>query len=155
MKTKQHTGSVASGGELYKCPASSIERVDYHLSVEHNHPAEVGVKTAAKIAVDVKRKAEQNIFRSAGAIVDKVLLKEREVNVPCPQMSKPENLVRAAHCLKEKKRPVDTTDMEFLKNDKHIPEDFMKADIHKRKMVSPFCHHYSDFHLIKSQETVY
>ena len=103
MKNETTYWHCSVRGRTLKCPASVIEHVDYHLSVEHNHPGEVRVKSAAKITVDVKWKVEQNIFRSAGAIVDEVLLEEQEVNAPCLQMSKPENLVCAANRLKEKK----------------------------------------------------
>ena len=39
----------------------------------HNHPAQVGALTAAKITVQVKAKAVEDIFRPAPAIVDEVM----------------------------------------------------------------------------------
>ena len=38
----------------------------------HNHPAEVGAATAAKIVAEVKRKAAGNIFKPASAIMEQV-----------------------------------------------------------------------------------
>lgn len=95
-----------------------------------NTTIQVRITIAAKLTTAVKRKAEGDIFKSAGAIVDEVILDEmEEVDAPCPTMPKPENLVRAANRLRQKKRPGDPTDLEFLLNDEHIPDDFLKGDI--------------------------
>lgn len=87
MKSLKGVGSEAGycsfRWKVQKCPASVIERDGYHLSVEHNHPGEVGLTISAMLTTAVKRKAEGNILTSVDAIVDEVLMDEiEEVSAP-------------------------------------------------------------------------
>ena len=44
---------------------------------------------------------------------------------PCPALSKPENLARAANRL----RPADPTDLDFELDEENVPADFLRADV--------------------------
>ena len=54
---------------------------------------------------------------------------------PCPKLPKVEHLIRAANHLRQAKCPQDPHDLEFVLEDKHIPEDFSRADVcvHERR----------------------
>ncbi|KAL9954405.1 hypothetical protein ACROYT_G041939 [Oculina patagonica] len=58
------------------CRATVRQRGDQFLSGNHlhNHQAKVGALTAAKISVQVKAKAVEDIFKPAPAIIDEVTL---------------------------------------------------------------------------------
>ncbi|KAI8516429.1 hypothetical protein Bbelb_050100 [Branchiostoma belcheri] len=69
----------------------------------------MGPMWAAKIAARVKAVAE-DLFKSAAAIVDDVLLEEPG-DSPCPSLRKPEHLARAANRHRQKLRPTEPKDM--------------------------------------------
>ena len=88
----------------------------------HNHQPAVGAVTAAKVVTAVKRKALEDVFKPAPAIVHEVkrhcifhyiniaitnmvsyflqVLLEEMSTAPCPAMSKPVHLARAANRLR-------------------------------------------------------
>ena len=94
----------------------------------HNHPGEPGAITAAKIAVTVKQKATDDLFKPASAIVDEVFLDEID-DRPCPSLPKPANLARAANRLRQRLRPDDPADLKFVLQMEHIPDGFLQKDI--------------------------
>ena len=98
----------------------------------HNHPGEPGAITAAKISVSVKQKATEDLFKPASAIVDEVFLDSID-DRPCPSLPKPANLARAANRLRQRQRPNDPTDLEFVLQEEHIPAGFLQKDIHVRE----------------------
>ncbi|KAI8516541.1 hypothetical protein Bbelb_051220 [Branchiostoma belcheri] len=77
---------------------------------QHNHGPDVGAARAAKIAARVKAVAEKDLFQSAAAIVDNVLLEELG-DSPCHSLRKPEHLARAANRHRQKLRPTEPKDM--------------------------------------------
>ena len=48
---------------------------------------------------------------------------------PCPALSKPVHIARAANRLRQRLRPDDPTDLEFELDEDNIPADFFKADV--------------------------
>ncbi|XP_068689620.1 uncharacterized protein [Montipora foliosa] len=48
---------------------------------------------------------------------------------PCPALSKPENLARAANRLRQRLRPADPTDLDFELDEENVPADFLRADV--------------------------
>ena len=48
---------------------------------------------------------------------------------PLPALRNPEYLARAANRHRQKKRPAESTDLDFDINEDHIPEDIIKADV--------------------------
>jgi hypothetical protein len=94
----------------------------------HNHPGEPGAITAAKIAVTVKQKATDDLFKPASAIVDEVFLDEID-DRPCPSLPKPANLARAANRLRQRLRPDDPADLKFVLQMEHIPDGFLQKNI--------------------------
>ena len=93
----------------------------------HNHPGEPGAITAAKMSVSVKQKATEDLFKPASAIVDEVFLDNID-DRPCPSLPKTANLAKAANRLRQRQRPNDPTDLEFVLQE-HIPARFLQKDI--------------------------
>ena len=48
---------------------------------------------------------------------------------PCPALSKPMHLARAANRLRQSLRPDDPVDLDFELEEEHIPADFLRGDI--------------------------
>ena len=116
-------------GKHQHCPASVIQRHDgFYPSVEHNHPGETGLPAVAKVTTAIKRKAADDLFRPAFAIVDEVLLDVMDEQ-PCATLPRPEHLARAANRLRQSQRPPEPTDLDFLISNDNVPENFLQADV--------------------------
>lgn len=50
---------------------------------------------------------------------------------PCPALSKPDHLARAANRVRQSTRPQDPLDLDFQLCQEHVPDGFLKADIKK------------------------
>ena len=120
----------------------------------HNHQPAVGAVTAAKVVTAVKRKALEDVFKPAPAIVHEVkrhcifhyiniaitnmvsyflqVLLEEMSTAPCPAMSKPVHLARAANRLRQSNRPADLTSIDFDLREDVLPENFLRVDITTR-----------------------
>ena len=59
------------------------------------------------------------------------MLLEQLGEQPCPGLSKPDNLARAANRLRQTQRPRDPEDLDFELQEEHIPDGFLRADIRK------------------------
>jgi hypothetical protein len=70
----------------------------------------------------------QDYFRSAGAIADEVLV-ARLTDAPCAAVLKACNLARQGNRKRQKTRPQDPTDLEFEVDERHIPDNFLQADV--------------------------
>ena len=82
--------------------------------------------------MSVKQKATEDLFKPASAIVDEVFLDNID-DRPCPSLPKPANVVRAANRLRQRQRPNDPTDLEFVLQEEHIPAGFLQKDIRVRE----------------------
>ncbi|XP_066287629.1 uncharacterized protein [Branchiostoma lanceolatum] len=98
---------------------------------EHNHAPDVGAAISAKIAARVKKEAGSDLFKSAAAIVDDVLLEELG-DAPCPSLSKPVHLARAANRHRQKLRPEEPKDLDFVIDEDHVPPTFLRGDVRVR-----------------------
>ena len=85
--------------------------------------------------MSVKQKATEDLFKPASAIVDEVFLDNID-DRPCPSLPKPANLARAANRLRQRQRPNDPTNLEFVLQEEHIPGGFLQKDIRVREI----CH---------------
>ena len=80
----------------------------------------------------VKQKATEDLFKPASAIVDDVLLDNVDDH-PCPRLPKPANLARAVNRLRQRQRPNDPTNLEFVLQEEHILAGFLQEDIRVRE----------------------
>ena len=101
----------------------------------HNPPPEIGSATATEIAVEVKRRAMENEFKPALAIVDEVLL-EQLTNAPCHDLQRPSYMVRNANYYRKSQRSNEPVDPNFELDMNHIPNSFPQADL----VVRTKCH---------------
>ena len=76
----------------------------------------------------MKSKAVADYFKSAGAIADEVLV-AHITDAPCSAIPKVCNLARQANRKRQKTRPNDPTNLEFEIDTRHIPENFLQADV--------------------------
>ena len=98
----------------------------------HNHPPATGSAIATRVSVEVKELAVKDLFKSASAIVDDVLLQEMG-NSPCQSLPKPDHLARTANRQRQKLRPTEPKDLRFELDAAHIPADFLRADVTVRE----------------------
>ena len=125
-------------GKSNHCPASVVQCPEgFTVGVEHNHAAEVGLPETTKLTAAIKRKATDDLFRSASAIVDGVLLEGMETAAAMPTLARPEHLARAANRCRQSKRPQDPVDLDFNIDESSIPEGFLRADIETREKRHP------------------
>ena len=84
-------------GKSNHCPASVIQCPEgFTVGVEQNHAGEVGLPETAKLTTAIKRKATDDLFRPASAIVDEVL-QGMGTAAAMPTLPRPEHLARAAN----------------------------------------------------------
>ena len=62
----------------------------FTVGVEDNHAGEVGLSETAKLTAAIERKATDDLFRPASAIVDEVLLQRVETAAAMPTLARPE-----------------------------------------------------------------
>ncbi|XP_067056059.1 uncharacterized protein [Acropora muricata] len=74
----------------------------------HNHPPVAGAITATKILTAVKEQA------------------------PCDALPKPGYIARRANRLRQRHRPEDPVDLDFVLDETHLPDDFLQADVEAR-----------------------
>ena len=88
-----------------RCPMTAQQRGDAFSwgTYEHVHGPDPGISINRVIAAKFKEKAQQHIFKPAGAIVDDVLA----TGVPNygHSLPKPDNLRRKTNRMREKFRP--------------------------------------------------
>ena len=103
----------------------------------HNHPVDIGAALAAQITSKVKARAVADVFKPASAIVEDVLLEDLE-DVPCPSLSRQENIARAANRRRQRLRPKDPQDLEFELATDYMPSEykFTVVSLHKKKKMS-------------------
>ena len=120
-------------GKANHCPASVIQRPEgFKVGTDHNHAGEVGLPDTAKLTVAIKRKATDDLFRPALAIVDEVLLENVGTTAPLQTLPKPETLARAANRCRQANRPKEPVDLDFTFDETSIPTNFLRADVETR-----------------------
>ncbi|CAH1268746.1 Hypp3974 [Branchiostoma lanceolatum] len=115
-----------------KCPATVIEKpagMYRRGNNRHNHPPEMQAATNLRIQAKVRQRAVENLFRSAGQIVEEVVMEEVDVRAPNPDLPSITNMVRMANKRRQELRPKDPTTLDFELEEQHIPEGFFRKDI--------------------------
>ena len=97
-------------------------------SQQHFHPAQLGAAKATRVKATVKKKAADDIFTSATAIVHKVLLQDGN-NQTCPSLPKPDYLARQVNWHKQKVRPAEPTDLVSEIDEQFVPEAFYRGSV--------------------------
>ena len=105
----------------------------FTVGVEHSHAGEAGLPETAKLTAAIKRKATDDLFQPASAIVDEVLLQGMETAAAMPTLARLEHLARAANRCRQSKRPQDLVDLDFTMDESSIPQGFLRADIETRR----------------------
>ncbi|KAI8502629.1 hypothetical protein Bbelb_193310 [Branchiostoma belcheri] len=85
--------------------------------------------TNLQIQARVQQRAVYNLFKSAGQIVEEVVMGNFVVQAPNPDLPSMVNMVRMANKRRQALRPKDQTDLEFDLQEEHIPGGFFRADI--------------------------
>ncbi|VDI30203.1 Hypothetical predicted protein [Mytilus galloprovincialis] len=80
--------------------------------------------------VKAKSQARQDVFRSAGAIVETAILQHSDPSQPAGSRVKQSNLVRVVQRTKQKLRPDEPHDLEFELDLDFIPPGFLQRDSH-------------------------
>ncbi|KAK3727606.1 hypothetical protein QZH41_012639 [Actinostola sp. cb2023] len=113
-----------------QCKATVVERGGSFTAgtFAHNHSAQAGALLATQVIKQVKEKAIADKFKSASAIVEEVLLDEL-TGSPCAALTAPANIARAANRLRQRLRPADPKDLEFIIDEEAIPSGFLRADV--------------------------
>lgn len=96
---------------------------------DHAHQAEPGKQKNYEIVADVKRKASEDVFRSASAIVEEVMTSQLQPTDPEPSRPAPGLLVRRANRLRQALRPTDPQDLHFDLAVNFIPQHYLRNDI--------------------------
>ncbi|KAI8496918.1 hypothetical protein Bbelb_255730 [Branchiostoma belcheri] len=81
----------------------------------HTHPPTMHAATNLQIQARVRQRAVYNLFKSAGQIVEEVVMGNFVVQAPNPDLPSMANM--------------DQTDLEFDLQEEHIPGGFFRADI--------------------------
>lgn len=95
---------------------------------EHLHKAEPGRDKKLEIVAEVKKAAEDQVFMSASAITENVLMQRAgDYLVPgcIPKLS---NVIRQANRHRRKNRPYHPRNQHRTLRDKHIPDGFLLDD---------------------------
>ena len=93
----------------------------FTVGVKHNHAGEVGLPETAELTAAIKRKATDDLFQPASAIVDEVLLQGMETAADIPTLARTKHLARAANLCRLSKRPQDPVDLDFIMDESSIP----------------------------------
>ena len=113
-----------------RCPATVQQKANSFTRgpQPHNHHGEPGAAANCRIQREVKREAAANIFEPALSIVEGILRREAAQHGLRPGLPKPQNLTRMANYTRERLRPEEPTDLDFIYNEDYIP-GFLVGDI--------------------------
>ena len=128
---KSCTGTAASAENQTTAQPQSSSAVQRTLKLESSTTTLVKLDRTetAKLTAAIKRKATDDLFRPASAIVDEVLLEDMGSTAALPTLPKPETLARATNRCRQARRPPEPTDLEFVIDESSIPEHFLRADV--------------------------
>ncbi|MPC69391.1 hypothetical protein E2C01_063614 [Portunus trituberculatus] len=95
----------------------------------HCHPPETCPALTSEVSALVKKKALEDVFRSANDIAEEVLRSKINPNMPLSSLPAPENLARQGNCKRRTARPAEPLDLKFTISTENIPQDFLQHDI--------------------------
>lgn len=130
-KASKVTWRCTSRGKLAPCQVKVIQDGDEFIpSVHsHNHPAQPGRDQLLKTCAEVKRRAKDEVFKSAMTIVEEVMTKNTASDpLPC-SLPNPSNLARVANKKRQGRRPKHPRDLTFDLDKDHVPNDFVLEDV--------------------------
>ena len=111
---------------------ATIKEKDTEYERGHNphcHPPETCPLVTAKVSALVKKKAMDDMFRSASDIVDEVLCDIVDPNQPLSSLPAPHNLAKQGNRKRRGARPAEPLDLDFELNEDHLPQDFLQCDV--------------------------
>jgi hypothetical protein len=82
--------------------------------LNHNHPVVAGKDVAVRIVSEVKARAKSNPFESTATVVETVMQEIGDPSLPPGSRPAPNNLVRQANRVREKTRPKQPADLDFV-----------------------------------------
>ncbi|XP_022103380.1 uncharacterized protein LOC110986074, partial [Acanthaster planci] len=118
-------------GKCQRCPVSVLQHGDVFQpgsSAQHSHPADSDAAVAVEFASAVKAKSKQDVFRSAGAIVEEVMT-SLAPDVQPASFPKLANLVLVANRTRQALRPHEPTDLKFPLATDFVPANFLVKDV--------------------------
>ena len=95
----------------------------------HCHPPETCPALASEVSVLIKKKALEDVFRSANDIAEEVLRSKINPNMPLSSLPAPANLARQGNRKRRTARPAEPLDLKFTISTENIPQDFLQHDI--------------------------
>ncbi|CAG2190845.1 FAT4 [Mytilus edulis] len=120
------------------CSATVLQKGDNFTAgrKSHCHTANPGTVTAVKITAQAKSQARQDVFRSAGAIVETAILQHSDPSQPADSRVKQSNLVRVVQRTNQKLRPDEQHDLEFKLDVDFIPPGFLQETYYLQLLPS-------------------
>lgn len=114
-----------------QCLATVVQQGEVFTPGEtnHCHDFQPNLDTAKRVTSAVKDKASDDVFKSAAAIVESVMINAIDPSQPHPAMPDPSLLTRVANYHRQKNRPQDPSDLDFVLEDSFLPASFLKKDI--------------------------
>ena len=97
---------------------------------EHVHQPSLGQDIVAAISHVSKKQADEHPFRSAGEIVGDLVSEYVTDTQPCPALPALERIAANANYHRRRNRPQHPQDLAFQLNNNHIPDEFLRRDIH-------------------------
>ncbi len=94
----------------------------------HTHPNQPDAEISARISHIVKETARAKRFESASSVAE-TILKDALSGSPCEALPKLDRLARNANYHRQKNRPHDPNDLDFILDNSHVPESFLRKDI--------------------------
>ncbi|KAG0719326.1 hypothetical protein GWK47_050738 [Chionoecetes opilio] len=95
----------------------------------HCHPPEACPAITSKVSALVKKKAVEDVFRSATDIVEEVFRDKVDPHVPLTSLPAPVNLARQGNRKRRATRPAEPLDLTFEISNDNIPQNFLQHDI--------------------------
>ena len=96
----------------------------------HCHPpGTCPLLSTSKVSALVKKRAVEDVFRSATDIAEEVLREEVDINVPLSSLPAPENLARQGNHKRRTLQPPEPLDLAFEICYGNIPNNFLQHDI--------------------------
>ena len=97
---------------------------------EHVHQPSLGQDIVAAISHVSKKQADEHPFRSAREIVGDLVSEYGTDTQPCPALPALERIAANANYHRRRNRPQHPQDLAFQLNNNHIPDEFLRRDIH-------------------------
>ena len=95
----------------------------------HLHGSPGYTPTTARLTAEGKKRAADDLFKLAIAIVEEVILQMIDTNEYPGDLPARESLALAANRLRQAKRPENPPDLNFVRDDSIVPHGFYQNDV--------------------------